>query len=124
MEARRKTAVVVEDQPDIRELERVILEGMGFQVLVRETADGLVDVVRRQRPDLIVLDLFLPGKSGSEVLADLARDPIARQVPVVVVSAYPEELHGLPLAARVVVKPFDIEEFETAVRGVVGQDDN
>ncbi|HEY8475378.1 MAG TPA: response regulator [Chloroflexota bacterium] len=119
MSQRDKTVVVVEDQDDIRDLEAAILASMGYRVVLRERGEGLVGLVRQERPSLILLDLVLPDRHGNQVLMDLAADPVASRVPVVVVSAYPEQIRWAPPLRRVVPKPFDLEDFERAVREAI-----
>lgn len=83
--------LVVEDHPTMREAMRLVLEGEGF--VIDEAPDGRValESIRRDPPDLVFLDLNIPGTSGPEVLASLKADPLTAGVPVIVVTATGEE---------------------------------
>lgn len=84
----RHVVLVVDDQPDVRELYRVNLELAGYEVV--EAADGAhaVDAIWRDRqPDAILLDLMMPGMDGWQVLETLRNDEAKRHIPVVVLTA-------------------------------------
>ena len=83
--------LIVEDHPTMREAMRLVLEGEGFSI--DEAADGrsALDRVRRDPPDLMFLDLNIPGTSGADVLAALKADPSTGDIRVIVVTATGEE---------------------------------
>jgi CheY-like chemotaxis protein len=83
--------LIVEDHPTMREAMRLVLEGEGFSI--DEAADGsaALDRVRRDPPDLLFLDLNIPGAAGADVLATLKGDPATADIPVIVVTATGEE---------------------------------
>jgi len=83
--------LIVEDHPTMREAMRLVLEGEGF--LIDEAADGhaALEAVRRDSPDLLFLDLNIPGTSGADVLATLKADPATTATRVIVVTATGEE---------------------------------
>jgi CheY-like chemotaxis protein len=83
--------LIVEDHPTMREAMRLVLEGEGFSI--DEAADGrsALDGVRRDPPDLMFLDLNIPGTSGADVLAALKGDPTTADIRVIVVTATGEE---------------------------------
>jgi DNA-binding response OmpR family regulator len=111
-----KTILICEDEPDLRELVRA---ACGAQYLFEDTADGVeaLAVARRDRPDLIVLDLMLPRKSGVEVLEELRADSKLRETPVVVVTAWTETRERAMAAGadRFLTKPFDPDELKATV---------
>ena len=80
----------------------------------------------RELPDLVVLDLMLPGKDGLEVLAELARAPATASIPVIIVSAYVSQVGGRAAllktaqVKRILNKPFDITELLDAVARELG----
>jgi CheY-like chemotaxis protein len=119
-EGRQKTVLVVEDQVDIRDLETAILQDMGYRVVSLERAEQVVDTARREQVALIILDLFLPGKRGEEVLVELRRDVDLARVPIVVVSAYLDQLSPVPPDLVHITKPFELDEFERIVRAAGG----
>jgi CheY-like chemotaxis protein len=83
--------LIVEDHPTMREAMRMVLEHEGFAI--REAADGAaaLSMVRQQQPDLVFLDLNIPGTSGADVLRELKGDPDTRDVRVIIVTATGEE---------------------------------
>jgi DNA-binding response OmpR family regulator len=115
-----KTILVVDDEPKIVTLARDYLEHAGFAVLT--TADGrdALATVRQRRPDLVVLDLGLPGLDGLDVTRELRRDST---VPIVMLTARDDEfdkLLGLELGADdYLTKPFSPRELVARVRAVL-----
>ncbi len=83
--------LIVEDHPTMREAMRLVLEGEGFEI--SEAADGqaALEAIRRDVPDLVFLDLHIPGASGADVLEAVKADPATAGVRVIVVTADGEE---------------------------------
>ncbi len=112
--------LVVEDDADIRQLVRDVLEHAGFGVLVSGDGRSALQLARTRRPDLVVLDLGLPGLDGLDVARSLRRDS---DVPIIMLTARSEEsdtLVGLELGADdYVVKPFSTKELVARVRAVL-----
>lgn len=112
-----KTILICEDEDALRELVRVSL-GNGYRYA--EAADGVesIDLIRELRPDLVILDLMLPRKSGVEVLAELRRDAAIGDTPVVVITAWTHAQQAAVAAGadRFVAKPFDPDELKSVVR--------
>ncbi len=114
--------LVVDDQPAIRQLLAEALESEGFAVIVASNGYEAVDIARRQKPELILLDLKMPGLGGLEALREIRR--FSPSVPVILVTAY-GELSGLGEAGglgirRLIIKPFDLDEVRSVVRSVLG----
>ena len=83
--------LIVEDHPTMREAMRLVLEGEGFQIA--EAADGpsALEAIRQDVPDLVFLDLHIPGMTGADVLTAVKADPTTAGVRVIVVTADGEE---------------------------------
>jgi CheY-like chemotaxis protein len=83
--------LIVEDHPTMREAMRLVLEGEGFQI--DEAADGqaALEQIRDRPPDLVFLDMNIPGSSGAEVLRQIKGDTATSQVRVIIVTADGEE---------------------------------
>ena len=79
--------LIADDRPSSRELLRLVLERAGYQVAEAEDGDQAVDRARSRHPDLILLDLQMPGLDGYGVLAALRSDPRFRHLPVVALTA-------------------------------------
>ena len=100
---REHTVLCVEDNPsNLRLVERVLAERGGGRLLSTDKGEEVQDLVRRHRPELVLLDLHLPDLDGEEVLRRLLADPGCAEVPVVVVSAEvnPEHVERLLAAGR------------------------
>jgi DNA-binding response OmpR family regulator len=112
--------LVVDDAPDIVRLTRDYLEHAGFGVVVARDGDEAVRVARREKPDLIVLDLGLPGRDGLDVTRELRRDS---NVPIVMLTARTDEadkIVGLELGADdYLTKPFSGKELVARIRAVL-----
>src|SRR5690606_14990483 len=120
---KRETSVVIEDETDILDVIEYNLAREGYRVRTfRDGAQGL-EAVRRDAPDLVLLDLMLPGLDGIEVCRRLKHDPVTRSTPVVMVSAKGEEsdvVLGLGLGADDYLrKPFSPKELIARVAAVL-----
>ena len=119
-----RTILVVDDEPRIVELARDYLEHAGFRVITANDGRGALDVARHDRPDLIVLDLGLPGLDGLDVTRELRRDG---SLPIVMVTARDDELDkvlGLELGADdYLTKPFSPRELVARVKAVLRRTD-
>jgi DNA-binding response OmpR family regulator len=87
----RAEILIVEDHPTMREAMRLILENAGFDT--REASDGhmALSMARERPPDIMFLDLNIPGTSGADVLAELKGDEATRDVRVIIITATGEE---------------------------------
>jgi DNA-binding response OmpR family regulator len=115
-----KTILVVEDEMKIARLVRDYLEHAGFGVTVAGTGESAIASARGRRPDLVILDLGLPGRDGLDVARELRK---SSQVPIVMLTARGDEsdrIVGLELGADdYVVKPFSPRELVARVRAVL-----
>lgn len=119
----RENILVVEDEDDIAELVRYNLETENYQVTVADSGEKGVDAARKQQPDLILLDLMLPGMSGLEVCRALKSERATSAIPIIMVTARGEEsdiVAGLELGAEdYVTKPFGIKVLLARVRATL-----
>lgn len=110
------TILVCDDDASLRELVRAVL-GDGYRFI--EAADGIeaLALAREERPDLIVLDVMLPGLSGIEVLQELRANEELLSIPVVVITAWSHAEIDAQIAGadRFVAKPFDPDDLSNAV---------
>jgi two-component system, OmpR family, alkaline phosphatase synthesis response regulator PhoP len=115
-----KTVLVVDDEPQIVQLVRDYLEHGGFAVLSAGDGPTALELARTRSPDLVVLDLGLPGLDGLDVTRSLRRD---LTMPIIMLTARDDEsdkLVGLELGADdYVVKPFSPKELVARVRAVL-----
>lgn len=115
--------LVVEDEPDIQELIRYHLDHAGFDVEAVGNGDAALESLRRRRPSLLVLDLMLPDRSGTELCREIRSDPDLKDLPIIMVTARSDEvdrLVGFELGADdYVAKPFSPRELTLRVRAVL-----
>jgi two-component system alkaline phosphatase synthesis response regulator PhoP len=119
-----KTVLVVEDEPRIAQIVHDYLQHAGFDVVMATDGASALALARGRPPDLVVLDLGLPGMDGLEVTKHLRRDT---QVPLIMLTARVEEsdrLLGLELGADdYITKPFSPRELVARVRAVLRRAD-
>ncbi|MGQ9787143.1 MAG: response regulator [Anaerolineae bacterium] len=115
-----KTILVVDDQANVRRLLREYLEEEGFHVVVAENGRDALYVARREKPDLILLDIMMPEMSGYEFMRTFTKE---QDIPIILLTAKLEEsdkVLGLELGADdYVTKPFSMRELVARIRAVL-----
>jgi DNA-binding response OmpR family regulator len=125
MAAQAKRVVCIEDEPEMIDLVRLILGRKGFQVIGANGGIEGLDTVRREKPDLVLLDLMMPDMDGWEVYQQMKADPALRDIPVVVVTAKAQSIDkvlGLHIAKvdDYITKPFGPQELLESVAKILG----
>lgn len=119
----RESIVIVEDEPDIREVIEYNLSREGYKVTSSGDGQSGLETVRKEAPDLVVLDLMLPGVDGIEICRRLKADPLTRGIPIIMVTAKGEEsdvVLGLGVGADdYVSKPFSPKALMARVKAVL-----
>jgi two-component system phosphate regulon response regulator PhoB len=119
----KEKILVIEDEDDIQELIRYNLVKEGFQVIGANTGEDGLRIAKTSQPDLILLDLMLPGKDGLEICRQLAADPLTLHAPVIMVTAKGEEtdvVTGLRMGADdYITKPFSPKILVARVKTVL-----
>lgn len=114
-----RSILIVEDEPDIQELLKEHLSEEGYSILTADSGTEAIVTARAQRPDLILLDIMMPGMSGFDACNILRDMPETRDIPIIFVTAVTEMSHkimGLRLGADdYVTKPFDLREVSARV---------
>jgi CheY-like chemotaxis protein len=112
--------MLIDDEPEMYALLGKYLGTLGFRSILNGRGDDAVQAVSRERPDLVVLDINLPGKSGWDVLEELKKNPETHDIPVLIVSGVndPEKARSRG-AAGYLAKPFTEEEFATFIRNAI-----
>jgi two-component system phosphate regulon response regulator PhoB len=115
--------LVVDDEPDITALVAYHLARAGYRVSTATNGQDALKSAREERPDVVVLDLMLPGVSGYEVLRELRQRPETREVGVILLTARREEadrVRGLSLGADdYLTKPFSPQELTLRVAAIL-----
>jgi two-component system, cell cycle response regulator len=115
--------LVVDDDPDTAELLRTWAEGQPYTVLSAADGEEGVDTARRERPDLILLDLRMPRMDGLHAARELKADPALRPVPVILLTACrstEDKVEAFAAGADdYVTKPFDLDEVDARIRAML-----
>jgi two-component system alkaline phosphatase synthesis response regulator PhoP len=109
----RKRILVVDDEKDLVDLITYNLQRNGFEMLAASNGNDAIEIAQREQPDLVILDLMLPGIDGTEVARRLKGDSRTAQIPIIMLTAKSEETDvvvGLTLGADdYVTKPFSMK---------------
>ncbi|HEX9023286.1 MAG TPA: response regulator transcription factor [Geobacteraceae bacterium] len=118
-----KKILVIEDEKDLAELLVFNLEKEGFKMACAYDGVSGLEKAQREEPDLIVLDLMLPGMMGTEVCKELRKEPRTARIPVLMLTAKGEEIDrvvGFEVGADdYIVKPFSMRELLLRIRAII-----
>ena len=105
--------LVVEDEMDMRKMLEVRLAARGHEVILVPTAEEALPIMKAQKPDLVLLDLYLPGMDGTELCDIIKADEELKMIPVIFISANPLDIEKKTeehKADGCIQKPFDPED--------------
>ncbi|MEM6578740.1 MAG: response regulator [Pseudomonadota bacterium] len=118
-----KKVLLIEDEQNIIEAVKFILLRDGWEVNTHSNGHDAMDAVRHREPDLVILDVMLPGKSGFDILSEIRSDQTLSALPVLMLSARGQardvEMAVRAGASRYMTKPFSNSEVLDAVRDLV-----
>ena len=111
-----KKIFVVDDDEDILEVVRISLEFYGFEVRTDSTGANVPEMVQEYQPNLILLNIFLPGKSGTKICKEIKK--VHSKIPVILFSAHAEKGKSFSEynADGFIQKPFDILQFVNTIK--------
>lgn len=119
----KETILIVDDEEDILELIKFNLKGEGYNILQAMTGEEAIKIAKQSGPDLMVLDLMLPGIDGLEVTRYLKKNDATTDIPIVMLTAKGEEsdiITGLELGANdYISKPFSPRELTARIRAIL-----
>lgn len=114
---------VVEDDENIRELLKVALEGFGYEIMAYEAAESALIDMKLKKPDLVLLDIMLPGMDGLTAIKTMKEDHQLKNVPIICLTAKDKELDkviGLDIGADdYITKPFGVLELAARIRSLL-----
>ena len=121
-----KRILCIEDEAEMIDLIRLILSRRGYEVQGANGGKEGIDLVRQEKPDLVLLDLMMPDMDGWEVYQQMKADEATRDIPVIVVTAKAQSIDkvlGLHIAKvdDYIAKPFSPQELLTSVEEVLGR---
>ncbi len=115
-----KTVLVVDDEPVLRSIVREILHEEGYAVIEAADGRGILEIMARERPALVLMDVMMPGVDGREAYRQLRSRPEHQDVPVVMMSAAVQS-NGLdPSISGFLAKPFDLNRLVELVVRLIG----
>lgn len=119
-----KRLVYIEDEIEMIDLVRLILGRKGFEVIGANGGKEGLEIVRKEKPDLVLLDLMMPDLDGWEVFQQMKADPATRDIPVIVVTAKAQTIDrvlGLHIAKvdDYISKPFSPQELISSVEKIL-----
>jgi CheY-like chemotaxis protein len=116
------TVLICDDEPSLRELIRVSLDGP-YSFAEADDGEESLEIARRLRPDVMILDMMMPRRTGLEVLAEMRRDAELADMPVIVLTAQPATREDALRegADLVIVKPFEPDQITAAVEEVLAE---
>lgn len=115
--------LVVDDDPEIVAMLTTRLSHRGYRVATASDGHRALELAKREKPDLVLLDVMMPGKSGWEVARALKQDPVTQAIKIVMVTAIGEQVNEItsPLygADAHIDKPFEFERLEKVIGGLL-----
>ena len=113
----RKRILVVEDNPDILEFLELFLDECGYKVYSAESGEFIFQQIDELHPDLILLDMMLPGISGMDICHDLKNTQTTKHIPVIAMSAHPKVNATIKdvCADEFIAKPFDLDNLTETI---------
>jgi len=120
----KKTIMVVDDNPDIITIVKTILEGKGYNVLSASSGPELLNMLKNQKPDLIILDIMMPEMDGYTVNARLTENDATRRIPVIILTAKGQMRDVFEMASNVAFymeKPFDPKHLREKIQDVLSK---
>jgi two-component system cell cycle response regulator DivK len=117
--------LVVEDNEQNQKLARDVLQVKGYRVLIAESAEAGLPLALEKNPDLVLMDIHLPGMNGIQALAKLRADPATKSIPVLAFTAsvMPQDRHQITTAGfdGFLSKPINLKEFLETIAGALSR---
>lgn len=113
----KKTVLICEDDEGIVEVTTIVIEGMGYNVESATKGSEVLKMIHHKKPDLLLLDLWMPEMTGEEIAATLKSKVLTQDIPIVFISAS-RDLKKIAKDSHVndfLPKPFDIKDLESMV---------
>jgi DNA-binding response OmpR family regulator len=125
MSTKKQIILIADDDPEILTMLGIRLSKKGYQVLEAVDGNQTINLARKHHPDLVLLDVMMPGKNGWEVAKELRSDDDFGNLGIVMLTAIGEKVNEMtsPLygADAYVDKPFDFSELEEKIKQVLAQ---
>ena len=114
--------LVVEDDPSLRRVIEIVLEGGGYLVDQAQHGAAALERMAEQRPDIVIADLKMPLMDGFELLGRVRSEPALQAIPVLLLTGNPEAARGADGADGILVKPFEPADLIAMIEKLTEQD--
>ena len=120
----KKKIVVIDDQEDLLELTRRLLEARGYEVVTSTDSKNALGLIKKELPSLIIMDMLMPDKDGAEICNEVKSDTAVAHIPVILATGQmigDAELlqEGLKPANDYLIKPFEIDDLLTKIKDLI-----
>ena len=114
----KKKILICEDDQSILDILHLVFVDSGFSTVLANSCTGMNELVAGEKPDLVILDLWMPGMNGDIALQQLRKQPATQDLPVIIISASHDgaQIAHAAGATAFVAKPFDINKLVDTVR--------
>jgi len=121
-----KRIMIVDDEPDTVDLVKLVLETEGYEILVAYSGSEALEKIKTEKPDMVLLDIMMPGMDGWAVRTKLLEDKGTKDIPIVMLTARAQPIDkmiGLHVVgvSDYITKPFGRRELVDRVRAVLGE---
>ncbi len=120
----KKKILLIDDQKDLIELTRRILQSRGYEVVGLTDGEGALEVIKKESPHLVILDMIMPGKDGTQIFQEMKSDATTRHIPVILSTGQMLEpgdfsQGGLKEADGYLTKPFEIDDLLSKIQSLL-----
>jgi CheY-like chemotaxis protein len=116
-----KKILVVDDEPHLVKYLTIFLEDCGYQTCSAANGEEALEVLKREKPDLVTLDLQMPNETGTRFYRNMTKDKEFKNVPVIVVSGIPGRHLAVSKPVAVFEKPVDRDALLATIKQVIGE---
>jgi two-component system, OmpR family, alkaline phosphatase synthesis response regulator PhoP len=120
MDTDKKKVLFAEDNESLTKIVLYMLQKEGYEVIHFPSGEGVVEGVKKHRPDLVLSDVMMPVKNGMTILREIKADPEIRDIPVIFLSSNNNDVNikdGMAMgAADYILKPFSIEDLSLRIK--------
>jgi DNA-binding response OmpR family regulator len=119
----KKKILLIDDEVDLVDLVKIRLELRGYYIIPLYTSKRTMEVVKREKPDLVLLDIMMPDKDGYQVSKELRANKDTRHIPIILFTAKPEQKDSIKTGSKsasadgYILKPFDLDELVKKIEG-------
>jgi DNA-binding response OmpR family regulator len=117
--------MLVDDEPELLDLVAMRLESFGYDVITAIDGENALKIMENKIPDLVLLDVMMPGRNGYEICHEIKADPRTAHVPVILFTAKPEQKeklksnYGFMAADGYILKPFEPEDLLIKIKRLI-----